>query len=314
MTHHIQKAIKEGPILLDGAMGTELSKKGLATNNDLWSALALITSPEEIYAVHKSYFDAGAKIAITNTYQANLPAFEKHGIDKKDGKVLIKKAVALARQARDESNQEGFVAGSIGPYGAFLADGSEYTGAYHLSRAEYQAFHQPRLDALLEAGVDLIACETMPNFEEIKALCALIHRTSPSILYWVSFSLKDSHTLCDGTPLKKAITALAQESQIIAIGANCIEASLVDDAIAEFKAASHLPIVIYPNSGESYDPISKTWQTNATAFNLADLATKWVKSGVQLIGGCCRTSPDEIKTIAQNLEKLKAFETAIKKD
>src|SRR5699024_8790760 len=195
---------------------TELEKHGVKTDSDLWSATAMIEKPEAITAVHKSYFEQGADFATTNTYQANVDKFMELGLSEKDSKNLITQAVDLAKKARDQyfdsltetqRSQKAYplVAGSVGPYGAYLADGSEYTGAYNLTKKEYQDFHVQRMDLLDKAGVDLFAFETQPNFDETVALVDLLQTKFPDQRAWLSFSIQDSETLCDGTSLYEAV-------------------------------------------------------------------------------------------------------------
>jgi len=206
--------LANGPLVVDGAMATELQKKGVDTANNLWSATALLNAPSAIKEVHRSYFVAGANIVLTNSYQANLPAFEAHGFSEEEGQHLIQKAVQLAQAARDEyvqtlpadKKRPLLIAGSVGPYGAYLANGSEYTGDYLLRKEEYKNFHRPRMQALAQAGVDLFAFETQPNFAETQALAELLYEEFPEMLAWLSFSVDGKDKLCDGTPLKQAVS------------------------------------------------------------------------------------------------------------
>ena len=154
-------------VLLDGAMATELEARGCDLADSLWSAKVLLENPQLIRDVHLDYFRAGAQVAITASYQATPAGFAARGLDDAQSRALIGKSVELARKAREaylaENPQAGtlLVAGSVGPYGAFLADGSEYRGDYQRSAAEFQVFHRPRVEALLDAGADLLACETL---------------------------------------------------------------------------------------------------------------------------------------------------------
>ena len=301
----IKSLLENQGLVLDGAMATELEKLGVATDSALWSATALLDSPEKVYAVHKSYFQAGAQVATTNTYQANVPAFEKIGLSHEKSRQLISQAVEIAIQARDDVAPDGLVAASIGPYGAYLADGSEYTGAYSLSKAEFQDFHRERLELAIAAGANVLALETMPNFAEVQALVDLIENSDWDMPYWVSFSLKDSQTLCDGTPLAQAVAWVAQHEHVVAVGMNCLKTELATQALQdlhEVRALQDLPLLVYPNSGEHYDPVTKTWTDQHQALDFGQLAQTWSDLGAKLIGGCCRTSPQEISQIAQALK------------
>lgn len=305
----------QSPLIVDGAMATELEKRGVDTANALWSAMALIRDPQAVHDVHRSYFEAGANIAITNTYQANIPAFERIGLTDDEARRLITAAVddAVAAQddyrssvpaptmentADDRRSRPLLVAGSVGPYGAFLADGSEYTGGYSLTDAEYRDFHRERMRVLADAGVDLFAFETMPNMAEVQALVGLLSDEFSDMEAWVSFSLRDAGHLCDGTALDEASAALDRVPGISAIGVNCVPLELAGDAIGCIRSATNRPIIVYPNNGDIYHPDTKTWTPNPSGLRLAQFAPQWIDAGASILGGCCRTTPADIRELA----------------
>ncbi|MDK9603133.1 homocysteine S-methyltransferase [Lelliottia wanjuensis] len=287
-------------IVLDGAMATELEARGCHLADSLWSAKVLVENPELIREVHLDYFRAGAQVAITASYQATAAGFAARGYDEAQSRALIGKSVELARKAREaylaENPQAGtlLVAGSVGPYGAYLADGSEYRGDYVRSSAEFSEFHRSRVEALLDAGADLLACETLPSFAEIKALAELL-TGYPRAKAWFSFTLRDSEHLSDGTPLRDVVATLADYPQIVALGINCIALENTTAALEHLQTLTALPLVVYPNSGEHYDAVSKTWHHHGEACEtLAGYLPQWVAAGAKLIGGCCRTTPKDI--------------------
>lgn len=287
-------------IVLDGAMATELEARGCHLADSLWSAKVLVENPELIREVHLDYFRAGAQVAITASYQATAAGFAARGYDEAQSRALIGKSVELARKAREaylaENPQAGtlLVAGSVGPYGAYLADGSEYRGDYVRSAAEFSEFHRSRVEALLDAGADLLACETLPSFAEIKALAELL-TGYPRAKAWFSFTLRDSEHLSDGTPLRDVVATLADYPQIVALGINCIALENTTAALEHLQSLTALPLVVYPNSGEHYDAVSKTWHHHGEACEtLAGYLPQWVAAGAKLIGGCCRTTPKDI--------------------
>lgn len=301
---------KKTSLVLDGAMATELEKYGVDTSSDLWSATALMNNPDAVKKVHQSYFQSGADIAITNTYQANVEKFQKLGLSIAESEELITLAVKLAVEAKNdfygkltqpERNQRAphpLVAGSVGPYGAYLADGSEYTGDYELEHDEYKNFHQQRMTLMAKAGVDLFAFETQPNFEETKALVDLLKTEFPEYSAWLTFSIKDPEHLCDGTSLAQAISYFENEPQISAIGINCASMDIILDTLKVISSNTTKPIIIYPNNGDTYNPETKTWVTNPHAKTFAELTPKWLEAGARIIGGCCRTTPNDIKQVA----------------
>lgn len=294
----VEKRLQE-KLVLDGAMGTELEKLGVKTNDLLWSANALINNPKSIYQVHADYFKAGADIAITDTYQANVAAFAKVGINHDQALDLIKKGVELAKQARDDFNPAGLVAGCVGPYGAYLANGAEYTGAYDLSFAEYQKFHQEKIKTLINAGSDLISVDTMPNFAEIKSVVKIINDLPNKIPYWISLSVKDENTLSDGTPLRDVIIWLGKQSGISGIGVNCTKIENITPIVSLMHHLTDLPIVVYPNPGDIYDPQTKTWTSVPHTDTFEQEVPRWLAEGANIIGGCCRTIPQDIEQITE---------------
>ncbi|MCC7118469.1 MAG: homocysteine S-methyltransferase [Anaerolineales bacterium] len=293
-------------IVLDGALATELEKRGCDLNDPLWSAKVLLEQPELIQQVHLDYFNAGADIAITASYQATVEGFAQRGLNKNQALELIKKSVRIAKDARDEYVQSGLkringwmplVAGSVGPYGAYLADGSEYRGDYALSQQALMDFHRPRMSALIAAGADLLACETIPCLSEAQALLTLLGEF-PEISAWFAFSAKDGQRICHGESIAECAHLLNSSPQVAAIGVNCTAPAHIPSLIGEIKKASAKPIVVYPNSGEVYDPNTNAWygETSHTDFGLQ--AQVWLQSGATLLGGCCRTTPEHIREVS----------------
>lgn len=295
-------------IIVDGALASELQRRGCDLNDSLWSAKVLFEQPELIRQVHYDYFKAGADCAITASYQATPLGFAKKGINLNDSIALIQKSVELAQQAKQQYLSELdqpkplLIAGSVGPYGAYLADGSEYTGNYQLSEEAFMEFHYVRIKALIDANVDLLACETLPSFTEIKALTKVIEQF-PKISCWFSFTLKDDQHLSDGTPLSLVVEYLNNIEQIASVGINCIALEKVTRSLNVLNKLTSKPLIVYPNSGEVYDPLIKQWHPNPQHnCTFANQLTNWIESGAKLIGGCCQTTPNDIANIAKFLK------------
>ena len=291
-------------VVLDGAFGTELARRGFDTNDNLWSAKALFEKPELVRAVHYDYYAAGADISTSASYQATVEGFEKKGFTRGQAKELIKRSVRLVQEARDaywyarpekEKRPRPLVAASIGPYGAFLADGSEYRGDYSASRTELADFHAERLDILVAAGPDILACETLPLFSEAEAILYDLQRY-PESGAWISFSCRDERYTCGGDDIADCARFLDKQAQVAAIGVNCTAPQYVAALIRRIRAQTDKPVVIYPNTGETYDAVSKTWHGSVTPYH--EFVCQWYEAGAQLIGGCCRTTPDDIRGIA----------------
>lgn len=303
----IAAALEQAPLLLlDGAMATELERRGCDLNDPLWSAKVLLENPALIRQVHADYFAAGADIAITASYQATFEGFARRGIDRAGAAELMRLAVQLAVEAReafwaDPANRRGrlrpLVAASVGPYGAMLHDGSEYRGDYGLSVAELIAFHRPRLAVLAAAGADLLACETIPCRAEAEALLALLDEL-PGIYAWFSFTARDEAHISHGEPIAECAALLAAHPRVAAVGVNCTAPRLIPGLVRAIAGACRKPIVVYPNSGERYDPATGGWsgEADCEAFGIA--ARSWYSAGARLIGGCCRTGPEHIRELA----------------
>lgn len=292
-------------IILDGAMATELESYGCNLDDPLWSARVLLENPQLIYQVHLDYFRAGADCAITASYQATVEGFKKRGLQKEEALELIKKTVVLAKSARDDFWQEEqqlvrpkpLVAASVGPYGAFLADGSEYVGNYGVSDNLLKDFHRQRMAVLIEAGADILAFETIPSLQEAKVLISLLQEF-PGTYAWLSFSLKDERSISDGTLLQECAELANECEQIAAVGLNCAPLDYVTGAISNLRNHTEKPIIVYPNSGETFDPETKTWHGQESCHTLESKSKEWYEAGARLIGGCCRTSPRDIEAIA----------------
>lgn len=301
----VARNLERYPLLvLDGAFGTELARRGFDTNDELWSAKALFEKPELVEAVHRDYYEAGADVSTSASYQATVEGLEKKGFTREQAKELIVRSVRLVQQARDAFWQQKakragrpqpLAAASVGPYGAYLADGSEYRGDYRASRAELADFHAERLDILVAAEPDILACETMPLLDEALAILADLHRY-PDMGAWISFSCKDPEHTCGGDDVADCARLLDRESQVAAIGVNCTAPQYVADLIRNIRVHTTKPVVVYPNTGETYDAVTKTWHGSPTPYR--DFVRQWYEAGARLIGGCCRTTPDDIRGIA----------------
>lgn len=300
---------KQGVLILDGGLATELENMGYDLNHPLWSARLLTSHPEAIRAVHLAYLEAGADCIVSCGYQASIPGFMAAGMSKEKAESLLKLTVVLACEAREEymaahKNQitlRPLVAAGIGPYGAYLANGAEYHGNYGISKQKLLDFHKPRWEIFAGSAADLIACETIPSMEEAEVMLDLIHETSGTFA-WFSFSCKDDRHISDGTPLVECAKLLKDCNQVIAIGINCTSPRYIASLIEQIrKVAPSIPVVVYPNSGENYDAASHSWTGQTDSLDFGKAACDWMYQGAGLIGGCCRTGPDHIRAIRKNL-------------
>lgn len=301
---------KCAPIVLDGGLATELESQGFRLTSDLWSAILLKTNPRAIVDAHRAYLDAGAQCLITASYQASRNGLMSRGLSSWEADQLIASSVALAKQARNEFLADRqdisvapLIAASIGPYGATLHDGSEYTGSYDLDEAGLRAFHKERLSVLDRSGADVLACETIPSLSESRALADLLQDTETPA--WISFSCRDAQHICDGTPIREVVEPFREHPTVLAVGVNCTPPEFVTELIGELKSVvPDKAIVVYPNSGETYQAKDNSWHGFVSAEDCAASAVQWQQAGAQLIGGCCRIGPEQIRAMEQALSRL----------
>ncbi len=291
-------AVPDCTVLInDGGLATELEARGHDLSDALWSARLLVDSPEEIAAVHRAFYRAGAVVATTASYQASFDGFAARGIGRDGAVRLLRRSVELARNARDAAGADGrYVAASVGPYGATLADGSEYRGRYGLSVRALKDWHRPRLEVMADAGADVLALETVPDIDEADALVALVQTLG--VPAWLSFTIDGTRTRA-GQPLADAFAVAAGVPEIVAVGVNCCAPRDVARAVEIALDVTDKPVVVYPNSGEDWDANHRTW-VGPSQF-APELALQWVAAGARIVGGCCRVRPADIADIARTV-------------
>ncbi len=294
-------ALAAGTVVLDGGMSNQLESAGHDLSDELWSARLLAERPEAIVEAHLAYFEAGADVAITSSYQATFEGFAGRGIKHERAAELIALSVELAREAARRAHAGGvtrplWVAASVGPYGAMLADGSEYRGRYGLSVDELERFHRPRMEVLAAARPDVLALETVPDADEARALLRAVRGLG--VPAWLSYTVAGDRTRA-GQPLEEAFALTADADEVIAVGVNCCAPEDVEGAVETAARVTGKPVVVYPNSGEAWDAEARAWK-GLSSFSPAQVRG-WRESGARLIGGCCRVGPEAISGIAGTL-------------
>ncbi len=297
---------EQGLVVLDGGLATELEARGHDLSDALWSARLLLDAPEVIRAVHTDYLEAGADCVVSASYQATVEGFRRRGVGAEEARRLLVSSVDLARQARDVFWQKAppgrlrpLVAASVGPYGAALADGSEYVGRYDLDESGLRDFHAERFALLAAAGADLLACETLPSRLEARALLRLLDETSGARA-WFSFTAGDVDHISDGTPIAEMARELDHE-RIVGIGVNCVPPVLVPGLLARVAHASDRPLVAYPNSGETWNAAARAWEGAPDGSRPDQACVAWRDAGAVFLGGCCRVGPAAIARMRRRL-------------
>jgi len=286
-------------VILDGGLSNALEDRGHDVSGELWTARLLLDAPEEIAAIHREYFRAGAELATTASYQASVEGFRKLGLEESEARDAVRRSVAVAREVRDELATDGhqrYVAASVGPYGAVLADGSEYRGRYGLSPQQLRDFHGPRLEVLASASPDLLAIETIPDTDEAEVIVELLDDVG--LPAWVSYSVQGLRTRA-GQPLAEAYAVAASSRWTTAVGVNCCAPADVLPAVRLAVEVTGLPAVAYPNSGEVWDPKARHWVGRRGVD--PGLAPSWVKAGAAYVGGCCRVGPADIAALSAEI-------------
>ncbi|MCQ8193306.1 homocysteine S-methyltransferase [Streptomyces rugosispiralis] len=307
-------ALERGPLVLDGGLSNQLEAQGCDLSDELWSARLLADDPGQLETAHTAYARAGARVLITGSYQATYEGFAHRGVGHEEATALLRRSVELARTGAERAAAERaaagergageggagergaepvWVAASVGPYGAMLADGSEYRGRYGLSVAELARFHRPRIEALAAAGPDALALETVPDADEAAALLSAVEGCGVPV--WLSYSIAGETTRA-GQPLRDAFALAAGVDQVIAVGVNCCEPGDADRAVEIAAETTGKPVVVYPNSGEEWDATARGWRGRAT-FDPGRVKA-WRAAGARLIGGCCRVGPERIAELA----------------
>jgi homocysteine S-methyltransferase len=297
----LAEALASGAVVLDGGMSNQLESAGHDLSDELWSARLLAERPEAIIEAHLAYFEAGANVAITSSYQATFEGFAQRGIGHEEAARLLTLSVDLAREAARQARDKGvtrplWVAASVGPYGAMLADGSEYRGRYGLTVDELERFHRPRLEVLAASAPDVLALETVPDADEAEALLRAVRGLG--VPAWLSYSIAGDRTRA-GQPLEEAFALAADVEEVIAVGVNCCAPEDVEGAVATAARVTGRPVVVYPNSGEAWDAEARAW--NGRSSFAPEQVLGWRESGARLIGGCCRVGPEAIASITRTL-------------
>ena len=296
-----------GRMVIDGSMSTALENLGAHLNDRLWTARVLHTAPELVKQVHINYFRAGADCGITCSYQATIPGLLENGFSLPEAEGLIRRSVEVFLEAREQWwAEEGEAAGrayplclaGIGPYGAYLADGSEYSGRYDVDDEALRHFHRRRMELLHEAGADVLLLETQPSLHEALLAADLAEELGAD--YWVSFSCRDGNHTHRGETMEECARRFSEgHPHLRMIGVNCTKPEYVCSLIRHLKPATDLPIAVYPNSGLEYDPATKTWTKGEGQLDFGAWALRYFREGAAAVGGCCTTVESHIEQVVR---------------
>jgi homocysteine S-methyltransferase len=301
-------AVLHGVHVLDGGLASELEYQGARIDGPLWSAQALEDEPQKVAAVHRAYVEAGSQCIATCSYQVSRMGYAEVELAAERADAALLRSVEIARSVVAEfPDRRVLVAGSLGPYGAALHNGAEYTGDYNCSYDDLVRFHRERIEVFANATQsqrpDLLAFETFPSLEEVRAVGEAL---APWLMLqaWFSFSCRDDKHVSHGECVVDCAALVASFPQTVAIGVNCVPPRWIPRLISELRAASNKPVMVYPNSGEGWDAANRCWTGVTDPDEFGAGAAQWFKAGAQIVGGCCRTRPAHIMAVARVASRL----------
>ena len=288
--------------LLDGSMSFPMEHLGYNLKNKLWTGMALISDPDIIKNIHKDYINAGADYISTSTYQVSYDRLQNMGYQSSEIKKVFQKSIDLVKEAIKESRskKEIKIVGSFGPFASYDPNASEYVGKYNSTDDEIKNFHLNNINIIEETDLDIILYETIPCLREIKVLSKVLSQTNKEI--WISITCNENIEFRDGSSFKEACKIISQIEQITTLGINCFSPLLVEKALKELKKYSNKKTLVYPNSGEKYNPKDKYWSGKNEFNNL--MIKNWLSLSPDIIGGCCRVGYDNIKKMREEIDIL----------
>jgi homocysteine S-methyltransferase len=306
------ESLLDGINVLDGGLASELEYRGANIATPLWSAQVLEDEPEKLREVHRAYIEAGAQCIATCSYQVSRMGYVEVGLSADQADAALLRSVEIARSVAAEfPDRRVLVAGSLGPYGAALHNGGEYTGIYDCCYADLVQFHRERIEIFANASVpqrpDLLAFETFPSLDEVRAVGEALFpwpEFRAQLPIWFSFSCRDPKHVSHGERVAECASLVVSFPQTVAVGVNCVLPRWIPSLIAELRSASDKPIIVYPNSGEGWDAANRCWTGVTDPIEFGTEAAKWFQAGAQIVGGCCRTRPAHIHEVAKAAGRL----------
>ena len=282
-------------LVIDGGLSTALEQRGHRVTGALWTGELLLSDPAAVVEAHRDFVDAGADVIITGSYQLSFEGGRTVGWADDDTERALVNSTTAARLAAAEGT---LVAASIGPYGAFLADGSEFRGDYGVPAAALRDFHARRLDVLLATDPDLLAIETQPDIDEIAIILGLVHERDANIPFWVTSTVTEPGRIAGGAPWADVVSLVAAADSAIGVGINCSHVAVVADTLTSVD--SPIPYVVYPNHGLDWDASTDSWAGAPQEITDRHL-DEWKNAGARLIGGCCGFGASAIAGLRQRV-------------
>ena len=278
--------------VIDGGLSTALELLGADISGPLWTAQTVIDDPALLERAHRSFVEAGADIIATASYQCGTKQFEAIGLSSKEARDALASTTTIARRAVEGTSVA--VAASVGPFGASLANGSEYNGRYGVEWQQVEDYHREKLAILVDSGADLIAIETIPLADEALLIAEILEELGAPPA-WFSFGFADETQTYGLDVVDKAVLSIAGYADLVAIGLNCTHPRYVDSLLASMsELVSGIPLIVYPNHGREWDAVARCWTGDSISISSVETVRRWVDLGARFIGGCCGIGPEDI--------------------
>ena len=285
------------PLIMDGAMGTELMRRGIELPLPLWSSMSNIDQFDQVMNIHKDYIEAGSDILTTNTFRTTPRTFIKAGYSQNESEIISEKccnkAIEAAKHAVKKENT--LIAGSVAP----LEDCYEplHFPGKEIAKKEFQLI----IDRIIRKGVDILLFETMGNYEEIES--ALQVSNHVDIQRWLSIVLKNKNSILDGTELQKVVE-LANKNKIDMVLINCTPVNIILEALDIFLGYRKGKWGVYPNAGENMPTKDGEFVSKLDDESFCKAIQDYITLGASVVGSCCGSTPNTVRKISNMIKKL----------
>ena len=285
------------PLIMDGAMGTELMRRGIELPLPLWSSMSNIDQFDQVMNIHKDYIEAGSDILTTNTFRTTPRTFIKAGYSQNESEIISEQCCNMAIEAAKHAvkNENTLIAGSVAPL-EDCYEPSHFPGK-EIAKKEFQLI----IDRIIRKGVDILLFETMGNYEEIES--ALQVSNHVEIQRWLSIVLKNKNSILDGTELQKVVE-LANKNKIDMVLINCTPVNIILEALDIFLGYRKGKWGVYPNAGENMPTKDGEFVSKLDDESICKAIQGYITLGASVVGSCCGSTPNTVRKISNMIKKL----------
>ena len=285
------------PLIMDGAMGTELMRRGIELPLPLWSSMSNIDQFDQVMNIHKDYIEAGSDILTTNTFRTTPRTFIKAGYSQNESEIISEQCCNMAIEAAKHAvkKENTLIAGSVAPL-EDCYEPSHFPGK-EIAKKEFQLI----IDRIIRKGVDILLFETMGNYEEIES--ALQVSNHVDIQRWLSIVLKNKNSILDGTELQKVVE-LANKNKIDMVLINCTPVNIILEALDIFLGYRKGKWGVYPNAGENMPTKDGEFVSKLDDESFCKAIQDYITLGASVVGSCCGSTPNTVRKISNMIKKL----------